>query len=225
MRTLKITQSTSGIGKVGARFLYKLDGVAIGVTKKNGESISRPIDDRAYSLEAVQVSLLGTPAIGSSPATLMIVSGGMDCVATASLRLGLVKTTVHLEASYDLPPVSEDAFVNAVTALMVTIFSGDAILERLNDPNNRRNDLEVFCAENGVHILWQENQPSEWSKGYGEEIIPYAASHTDFPKERLTPDVLDRLNRAARSGILSRTRFVQNQYGCFMLGTKKPNLY
>lgn len=225
MRTLKITQSTLGIGKVGTRFLYKLDGVAIGMTKMHGESISRPIDDRAYSLEAVRVSLLGTPTIGSSPATLMIVSGGMDCTVTTTWRLGLVKGTVHLEASYDLPPVSEDAFVDAVTELMVRIFSSDAILERLNDSNNRRSDLEVFCSENGVHIRWQENQPSEWSKGYGEEIIPYAASHTGFPKERLNADVLDRLNRAVCSGILSRTRFVKNQYGCFILGTKKSSLY
>ncbi len=115
-------------------------------------------------------------------------------------------TPVKDVVSVDAKPIEE---MNSVIKEPVEIKKVDAYGKDGNTQNSEQ----------------QENQPSEWSKGYGEEIIPYAASHTVFPKERLTADVLDRLNRAVCSGILSRTRFVKNQYGCFILGTKKASLY
>lgn len=130
-----------------------------------------------------------------------------------------------MEASYAIANASEEDSIRAVTSFMVNVFNGEAIMHRLNDPNNRRKDLGVVCLSDGIHIRWHEEKPSNWTLGYGEEVIPYAAAKTNYPKSQLTSELLSRLERSVHSGIVNYTQFEKNQYGCFAPGNNRPHLY
>lgn len=226
-RTLTITRKKNFIG-CALKWMVKLDGFEV-ARINNGESQSIQIDEHPHQMEIVMLSVFGKPTLGVDPGTALIMSGGANCNVTLSLGLGLVKDHINVECSYDIPTITGADFIDAVTRLMVNIFNGDAILERLNDPNNRRNDLRVICRKDGVHIQWDVDEVTvgkNWSTGYDEEIIPYEAAGVTMPKEQLTGERLTRLEDSVKNAILTQTRFVKDEYGCFVLGTnKKSSLY
>ena len=225
-RKLTVTRKNSikgGLGKWGV----KLDGFLVGKLE-NGEAQSFPIDERSHNLEVVMLSVLGKPTLGIDPATVLIMAGTDDCTVSVSLAVGLVKNKIKTECQYDAALVSESDFIHSITEFMVRIFSGDAILERLEDPNNRRKDLRVVCSGDGIHIRWDVKEATvgkNWSTGYDEEIIPYEAAGVHMNKDQLTSDLLKRTEDSVKSAILTRTRFEKNQYGAFALGNKKSSLY
>ena len=222
-RNLKITRTASRVGS-NLKWGIKLDGKIVGQIK-NGESFVTQIDEQPHTLEIIQLSLFGTPTIGVESGVCVIMAGNQDCFAVTRISVELFKNKIHLECTYNgtVPPVSD--FVDAVAKFVVNVFKGDAIIERLNDSNNRRKDLEIFCGKDGVHIRWQEVKPTHLSLGYGEEIVPYEAAGVTLPKEQLTQEILTQLENAVKNAILTQTRFVKNEYGCFVLGNKKSSLY
>lgn len=226
-RTLTVTRKKDFISGPW-KWMVKLDGFEV-ARINNGESQSIQIDEHPHQMEIVALSAFGIPTLGVVPGTALIMSGGANCNVTLSLGLGLVKDHINVECSYDIPTITGADFIDAVTRLMVNIFNGDAILERLNDPNNRRNDLRVICRKDGVHIQWDVDEVTvgkNWSTGYDEEIIPYEAADVTMPKEQLTGERLTRLEDSVKNAILTQTRFVKDEYGCFVLGTnKKSSLY
>lgn len=226
-RTLTVTRKKDFISGPW-KWMVKLDGFEV-ARINNGESLSIQIDEHPHQMEIVALSAFGIPTLGVDPGTALIMSGGANCNVTLSLGLGLVKNHINVECSYDIPTITGADFIDAVTRLMVNIFNGDAILERLNDPNNRRNDLRVICRKDGVHIQWDVDEVTvgkNWSTGYDEEIIPYEAADVTMPKEQLTGERLTRLEDSVKNAILTQTRFVKDEYGCFVLGTnKKSSLY
>lgn len=225
-RNLTITRKkgiAGGIAKWGAL----LDGVMI-AKLDNGQTQSFRIDEQPHHLEIIMLSVFGKPTLGIDPATAMIMAGTDDCVVTLSLAVGLTKNKIMVDCTYKGSVVSESDFVEAVTAFIVNVFNGDAILKRLNDPNNRRNDLGIDSRKDGVHIWWEAKEITmgkNWSTGRDAEIIPYEAAGVTMPKENLTEDLLNRLDASIKNGILTKTRFVKNEYGCFALGNKKSSLY
>lgn len=226
VRTLNITRVQSFVGG-GVKMGIKLDGAIIDKIG-NGQSLSFHIDDRSHNLEVIALSLIGKPTLGVDPATAFIMAGSDDCTVTVSVVMGLIKNKIKAECQYHTAPVSEANFIHSVTEFMVNVFNGNAILERLEDPNNRRHDLSVSCHKDGVHIRWQLNETKnmdEWSKGYAEEIIPYEAAGVTMPKDQLTGDVLSRVEDSVKGAIVNRTRFVKNEYGAFVPGNKKSSLY
>lgn len=226
-RTLTITRKKNFQGGAG-KWMVKLDGFQV-AKLNNGESQSVQIDEHPHQMEIVMLSAFGKPTLGIDPGTALIMAGGANCNVTLSLGLGLVKNHINVECSYDYHSMTEADFIDAVTRLMVNVFNGDAILERLNDPNNRRKDLRAVCCKDGVHIRWDVEEATvgkNWSTGYDEEIIPYEAAGVTMPKEQLTKELLARLENSVKNAILGQTRFVKNEYGCFTLGAnKKSSLY
>lgn len=223
MRTLTITRKKNFVG-CAVQWGVKLDGRPI-CKIGDGETQSLPINEQAHSLEIMSLSLFGSPNKSMDPAKCMILSGMDNCNVTGSISIGIIKPKIVLDCVYDGAPISVDDFVDSVTRLMISIFNGDAILERLNDSNNRRKDLRVVCEKDGVHIRWEEVEATHWSLGYGEEIVPYEAANVLIPKEQMTRELLTRLEGSIENAILAQTRFVKNEYGCFVLGTKKSSLY
>lgn len=225
-RTLTITRKKSFQGGL-AKWMVQLDGYEV-ARLNNGETQSIQIDEHPHQMEIVMLSTFGKPTLNINPGTALIMAGDANCNVTLSLGLGLVKNHINVECSYNAPAINESAFIEAVTRFMVNIFNGDAILERLNDPDNRRNDLEILCAKDGVHIRWAAEKAivgKNWSTGYDEEIVPYEAAGVTMPTEMLANELLKQLEVSVKQGILTQTRFVKNEYGCFVLGNKKSSLY
>lgn len=226
IRKLTVTRKNSLKGGVG-KWAVKLDGFVI-AKLDNGQTQSFQIDERSHNMEIVMLSVFGTPTHGIDPATALIMAGTDDCTATVSLAVGLVKNKIKVECQYDAAPLSEADFIDSVTEFMVRIFGGDAILERIEDPNNRNKDLRVVCLEDGVHIRWDVNEVTmgkNWSTGYEEEIVPYEVTGVHMPKDQLTSDLLTRLEDSVKNAILARTRFTKNKSGAFVLGNQKSSLY
>lgn len=227
-RNLTITRK-KGIAGAITKWGVLLDGAMIGKLD-NGQTQSFRIDERSHNLEVVLLSPFGKPTLTYEPASALVMAGTDDCNVALSLALGLIKYKIRADCTYDSdrPVPSESDFVDAVTAFIANVFNKDAILERLNDPNNRRNDLGISCDKDGVHIWWEVKETTlgkNWSTGRDEELIPYEAAGVTMPKENLTGDLLNRLEASIKNGILTKTRFVKNEYGCFALGNKKSSLY
>lgn len=226
-RTLTITRKKNFQGSAG-KWMVKLDGYEV-ARINNGETQSIQIDKHPHQIEIIILSAFGKPTLGIDPGTALIMAGGANCNVMLSLGIGFVKNHINVECSYDCHSITEVDFIDAVTQFMVNVFNRDAILERLNDPNNRRNDLRIACRKDGVHIQWDVSETTmgkNWSTGYDEEAIPYEAAGVTMPEERLTKELLTRLESSVKNAILEQTRFVKNEYGCFALGTnKKSSLY
>lgn len=217
-RTLTITRKKNFQGG-GGQWLVRLDGYEV-ARINNGATQSIQMTEQPHQMEVVMLSAFGKPTHGIDPVTALIMAGATNCNVTLSLGVGLVRNHINVDCSYD-SHTSEAGFIEEVTRFLVNIFNQDAILERLNDPNNRRKDLNVRCQKDGVHIQWQEVEPTHWSLGYNEDIVPYEAAGVTMPKEQLTQELLTRLEHSIKDTILSQTRFVKNEYGCFALGTNK----
>jgi len=225
-RTLTITRKENFQGKI-TKWRILLDGRAITMIG-NGETQSFQIDERAHELEVVPLNALGKPVHGMDSRKTLIMSGTNNCKATVSIGLGMLNNHIKTECTYEGPVLSEEVFIHAVTVLITNIFNGNAILDLLNDPNNRRNDLRVCCLKDGVHIQWYVKESTfgkNWSTGYDEEIVPYEAANVTMPKENLTPDLLKSLDTSVKNGILSGTGFIMNKYGGFEPGKLKSRLY
>lgn len=224
-RTLTITRENLTVG-CAVKMGVELDGFLI-AKMRNGETESFQIDESSHNLKIVPLSLFDTPTHNMVSPTALIMAGRDDCNVTLSVSLGLVRHRINVTCNYATAQVSETDFIEAVTRFMVDVFNGSAILERLNDPDNRRNDLEIVCKKDGVHIRWQAKEITmgkNWSTGCNEEIIPYEAACVTMPKERLTDELLTQLTDYIKLDIARETPFARNQYGCFCL-PKKHSLY
>lgn len=225
-RNLTMTRKKGIVGGI-AKWGVLLDGAMIGKLD-NGQTQSFRIDERSHNLEVVMLSPFGKPTLSIEPASTLVMAGTDDCNVTLTLVPGLIKNKIRANCTYEGSVLSESDFVDAVTAFITNVFNGDAILQRLNDPNNRRKDLGISCRKDGVHIWWDVKETTmgkNWSTGRDEELIPYEAAGVTMPKENLTDDLLNRLEASIKNDILTKTRFVKNEYGCFALGNKKSSLY
>ena len=222
-RKLTITRVKSFQGMLG-KWLVKIDGQGA-ANLNNGETLTLQIDERSHQLEIYPFNAFGGRApFDTAPALIM--AGRNACHVNVSALAGLARAKIVLECSYEDAALSEADFVECVARCMVNIFNGSAILERLDDPNNRRKDLQIVCAKDGVHIRWSEVEPTHWSLGYGEEVVPYEAAEVTMPKEKLTQPLLDELQNEIIAAILRETRFEKNKYGCLALNeNKKSRLY
>lgn len=224
-RTLTITRKKHLYGAI-CKWAVMLDERMVAEIG-NGETKQIQMDDNAHQLKVIALDPFKKAVHNMDPVTALVVSGHANCNAT--VFIGLVGNKLKIDCSYEDLGFSESDFIDAVTQFMVNIFNGDAILERLNDPDNRRNDLAVHCQKDGVHIQWQANEikiGKNWSTGYNEEIVPYEAAGVSMPKEQLTNELLNTLEDSVKAAILSKTRFDENNYGCFALNVhKKSSLY
>ena len=215
-RQLTIKRERSLIGG-HLKWAIVLNGVSVAAIT-GGQTQTITISEQAQQLEIIQLSMLGKPTINCDRGTALIMAGAADCTVTASVQTGIFKDVIRLKCAYDRTEIPEEAFVEAVTRLIVGMFQGEAALRWVNDPNNRRRDLRVACRRDGVHICWEMKNPGRNIMGMEDNLVPYETAGVSLAQERLEDNLLRRLECSIREGVLSNTRFVVNEYGCFAPG-------